>query len=497
MILQITCRLRFNRLFKWGNVMKVYGKVTILCIVIFIYSFTLQFSLLDVKANAHTSNQSGPFQIFLPQILWQVLPGYYVSPNGSDANPGTLLRPWRTIGKAARTVIPGDTVYVRAGIYNEAVSLDVSGTEQKPISFLAYPGETPIVEGNNQLPTTWTGLFHVKGDWIRISGFEVRNSAYVGVQLHGQHDRADHIFSHHNQRNGIYVQGDYGTVENSNLWRNAMVNENNKAGNGSSALTTARDAKDGITDYAVLRNNIVWENWGIGIDSYESNGTLIEGNILHDNLIGNIYISDATHVVCISNFLYMTPGNITYGLSSNFGILLGDELYTPPSAYITIINNIAYGNNHNLKWYSGVQGGGMNNVLIANNTFVNAMPNDNGNRNVDVGSGTHVNVRIMNNIIVQDDSQPIEDIAIDPDIVISHNLWSKPPRDAILGSGDVVGDPKLARTGTPFDYHWFVLSNGSPAIDNALSLPEVINDFLNSVRGESPDIGALEYLYQP
>jgi parallel beta-helix repeat protein len=476
--------------------MKIYRKVLILCIVLLISS-TLQCTQLDVKANAHTSNQFGPYQIYLPQILWQVLPGYFVSPNGSDTNPGTYLRPWRTIGKAARTVIPGDTVYVRAGIYNEAVRLDVSGTEQKLINFLAYPGETPIVEGNNQLPTTWTGLVYVKGDWIRISGFEVRNSRYVGVQLHGQHDQADHIYSHHNQRNGIFVQGDFGTVENSHLWKNAMINENNKAGGGSSALTTARDANNGITDYAVLRNNTVWENWGTGINSYESNGTIIEGNIVHDNLIGNIKISDATNIICKRNFLYMTPGSITYGLGSNYGILLGDEIYTPPSAYITIINNVAYGNLKNLSWYSGVQGGGMNNVLIANNTFVNAMPNDENHRNVDIGSGPHWNVRIMNNIIVQDDSQHIEDIAIDPNIVISHNLWSKPPRDAILGSDDIVGDPKLARTGTPFEYRWFELTNGSPAIDNALSLPEVIDDFLNNVRGASPDIGALEYFYQP
>ena len=486
-----------NELFERGNCMKISGKALILFIVFFGFAFTMRNSQLDVNANAHTSTQLEPYQISLPIVPKQELPGYFVSPNGSDTNPGTFLQPWRTIGKAARTVVPGDSVYVRAGIYNEAVSLNVSGTEQKPINFLAYPGETPIVEGNNHLPTTWTALIYVKGDWIRISGFEVRNSTYLGVQLHGQHDRVDHIFSHHNQRNGIYVQGDYGTVEDSSLWRNAMLNENNQAGNGSSALTTARDANNGITDFAVLRNNTVWENWGIGIDSYESNGTIIEGNIIHDNLIGNIYISDATNIVCRRNFLYMTPGSITFGLNSNFGILLGDEKYTPPSSNIAIINNIAYGNSKNLKWYSGVEGGGMNNVLIANNTFVNSVSDNKGGRNVDIGSGPHQEVRILNNIIVQDDSQHIEDIAIDPNIVISHNIWSKPPRDEILGSGDIVGDPKLARTGTPFDYPWFGLTIGSPAIDNALSLPEVLEDFLSNLRGVSPDIGALEYLYPP
>lgn len=441
-----------------------------------------------------TSNQIElPFKIYLP-VIANGSPGYYVSPTGNDQNPGTSNQPWRTIGKAAGSVTPGDTVYLRTGVYNEAVSLNISGTEQKPITFRAYPGENPIIDGNNQLPKSYTGLLYVKGDWIRISGIEVRNSAYVGIQLHGQHDAADQIYSHHHQRTGIWVQGDYGTVENSRLWRNALINENNKAGNGSAALTTARDSINGTTDYAILRNNTVWENWGIGIDSYESNGTIIEGNLVHDNAIGNIYISDATNILCNRNFLYMTPGNITYGLNANFGILLGDELYTPPSNNITVINNIAYGNNLNLKWHSGDGGSGiMKNVLIANNTFVNNMPNNNGNANLDISNGPHQNVRIMNNIIVQDDSQAIEDIKVDSGILLSHNLWSKAPHTIVLGTGSIVANPMLSRTGSPYNYPWFKLNSGSPAINDALSLPEVSVDFLGIPRGSLPDLGALEY----
>jgi parallel beta-helix repeat protein len=474
--------------------MKRIRVISILFAVFSIYmnSFIPQAYRLVIQEKIPISSPSGSYTLLLPSIS-KNLPEYFVSPDGSDANPGTQLQPWRTIGKAAEMVMPGDTVYVRAGVYNEAVSLDISGTSQKLINFLAYPGETPVIEGYNQLPTTWTALFYVEGDWIRISGFEVRNSRYTGVQLHGQHDQADHIYSHHNQRHGIYVQGDFGTVAESFLWRNAMLNEYNQAGDGSAALATARDANNGTTDYAILRNNTVWENWGIGIDTYESNGTLIEGNIVHDNLIGNIYISDATNIVCNRNFLYMTPGNITYGLNANFGILLGDELYTPPSANIIVINNVAYGNNFNLKWYSGVQGGGMDNVLIANNTFVNNMANNTGNRNVDISAGTHRNVRLMNNIIVQDDSQPIEDITINPQVVLSYNFWSKSPRAAILGIGDMVGNPNLARIGEPYVPEWFRLTSLSPAIGKAQTLPEVVVDYFNLLRDSFPDMGAIEY----
>ena len=42
---------------------------------------------------------------------------YYVSTDGSDANPGTIDRPFQTIQKAAALMVAGDTTYVRAGTY--------------------------------------------------------------------------------------------------------------------------------------------------------------------------------------------------------------------------------------------------------------------------------------------------------------------------------------------------------------------------------------------
>src|ERR1700704_4454534 len=54
---------------------------------------------------------------------------YYVATNGSDANPGTSTNaPWRTVQKAAITLAPGDTAFVRGGIYSELVTVNVSGS---------------------------------------------------------------------------------------------------------------------------------------------------------------------------------------------------------------------------------------------------------------------------------------------------------------------------------------------------------------------------------
>src|SRR5262249_13935898 len=55
-------------------------------------------------------------------------PTFYVSPTGSDTNPGTQDRPFRTIQKAADVVNPGYTVIVEDGVYTFSGSNQCSKT---------------------------------------------------------------------------------------------------------------------------------------------------------------------------------------------------------------------------------------------------------------------------------------------------------------------------------------------------------------------------------
>jgi hypothetical protein len=316
----------------------------------------------------------------------------------------------------------------------------------------------------------------------------VRNSKYVGLELKGKYILANNIFAHHSQKSGIYIGGDYGIVQNSQIWRNSMQNEFGASSSWSSGLVAGRDATDGLTEHAIMRNNIVWENWGQGIDTYESDQTMIIDNISHDNFITNIYISDSTNVLCQRNFVYMNPGSYVYGYGPNVGIMIGDEVYTPPSANIEIINNISFGNQVNLALWKGIEDNHINNILIANNTFVNSI----GSAGI-VLRGYHQNVRFENNVVQQDDSLPLIAIELDLDVSFSNNLWSKSPDADASGPGDVIGDPMFTKTGDPFEPNWFRLMALSPAIDQAMSIPEVIDDYFGVFRGSAPDMGAIEY----
>lgn len=469
--------------------MKKTSIVLLLCIVAINFSFNLQDPPTQAKASLPILAQLDPYQLFLPFVSkgGRI---YYVAPNGSDSNPGTFSRPLKTIDRAAHIVKSGDVVYIRTGVYYESVELQTSGTAASPIIFKPYPGESPVMDGDF---SGYTGfLLHIQGDYVHVSGIEIRNSVARGIEVFGDYDLVDGVYVHHSQASGIMISyGHHSTVQNSRVWRNTLQNENEQASGWASGLSVSRH---GVT-YATIRNNTVWENWGEGISSFETDHVVIEGNISHDNYSTNIYISDSTNVLCQRNFVYMNPDSYVYGHGANGGIMMGDEVYTPASANITVINNIAYGNQGNFWWWQGNQGGGMKNVLIANNTFVNGKGDLNrGRGGVIISSGDHQNVRFENNIIRQDGELPVIATTDQAGITYSHNLWSKKPNSAASGSGDVIGDPGFQAGGLPFSVQWFRLTNSSIAIGKALSLPEVIVDFFGSQRDSAPDMGAIEYI---
>lgn len=81
--------------------------------------------------------------LILPQSV-SLAATYYVDAYNRfahDSNPGTEAWPWKTIGKATSLLRPGDTVFIKAGIYRETVILSKSGTNTKSIKIMAYPGD--------------------------------------------------------------------------------------------------------------------------------------------------------------------------------------------------------------------------------------------------------------------------------------------------------------------------------------------------------------------
>lgn len=84
---------------------------------------------------------------------------YYVdggSPRSDDRGPGTIERPFRTIGKAAEVLQPGERVVIAAGTYRECIRPARGGSApDRMISYEAAPGAVVVVKASEVLRDGW------------------------------------------------------------------------------------------------------------------------------------------------------------------------------------------------------------------------------------------------------------------------------------------------------------------------------------------------------
>ena len=70
---------------------------------------------------------------------------YYVSTTGNDNGSGTQSSPWHTINHALQSSLkPGDTVVVEPGTYNEAISINQSGSAAGNITLQSASLQSPV-----------------------------------------------------------------------------------------------------------------------------------------------------------------------------------------------------------------------------------------------------------------------------------------------------------------------------------------------------------------
>lgn len=284
---------------------------------------------------------------------------------------------------------------------------------------------------------------------------------------------------------------------------------------GGSALTLIN------TLDSTARGNTVFNNYGEGIvsDRFSVRATL-EDNVAYDNLHANLYLNSTTDPLVRRNLVYCTNDRRFWRKGSSIayhpspGIQIRDEIFdvgTPASSGQVIINNIVVGcsNNFGVTAQAPGDGGGLNNALVANNTFVNARGDTaEGINNIELSSGaSYANSRFINNLILQNTPGAILRVqgtgANFSTFMVANNLYSvAPPTTWFSGeTGRVVGNPMLNAPTPPLpvmgvspDPEDYRLTYNSPALDAGQTLAELTDDFFAAVRvgNGMPDIGAHE-----
>jgi hypothetical protein len=262
----------------------------------------------------------------------------YVSPTGSDSNPGTQAAPVKTITRADALASAGSTIHVAAGTYyvsapslgSVGIKTTKSGTATARIRFVSDVkwGAKIVVSGTG---ITWDS----RGNYVDIDGFQITGSG----------------------RHGILAAGAYLTFKNNYIHDLTISGGCN--GSGGAAIDTYGTVGNVVIDRNIVRN--------IG---YRLIGAC--------NTVQGIYIANANNVVTnnivsgvaavgIQQWHGATASTIVNNTTfhNKIGILLGqgDAGTTTGSANNYVANNIVYDN----VTYGIIEGG----LMGGNNRYAN------------------------------------------------------------------------------------------------------------------------------
>ncbi|TMQ64876.1 MAG: DUF5123 domain-containing protein [Candidatus Eisenbacteria bacterium] len=318
-----------------------------------------------------------------------VLPGIVsareiiVAPSGGD---------FAAVAAGVNAAQPGDTVTVRAGIYNEAVSFGRSGSAAAYITLHGEPGA--ILDGTGG---SGQGITINNRNYIRVVGMTVRNFMGSGTPM------------------GISVEGSSSFIELRNILIHNIESPNGNAhgiafyGSAATPMTNIvvegneiRNCRLGQSEALVLNGNI--------------DGFTVAGNTVHDNdNIGIDFIGfegtgplgqdQARNGVCVDNVVYniSSATNPTYG-----GDRSADGIYVDGGRDIVIERNKVDNCDIGIEVASEHLGKATSNITVRNNFISRGYQGNILMGGYDAARGNAHNVIVVNNTTYQGTNGEIE-----------------------------------------------------------------------------------------
>jgi hypothetical protein len=265
-----------------------------------------------------------------------------VSTQGSDSNPGTAARPFRTITEAYSQAGPGTTILVAPGTYTDYQSrwglrLGKSGTAASPIVLKSLVRGGAIIDGQNA--SDGDVAIYIDGSYNVVEGFEIKNGHNGGISLYGPGGNNNQILNNEIDHNG-------------------------------NPYSTSTDGRCGVYDSKVTSGNIYIGNY------IHDNGRISQGS----NLDHGMYLCGTNHEVVINNLI---ARNCAYGIQ----VAAYKDIANMEIANNTIVSNLNRGGI--MLWGDG---GAINGIEITNNTI-----RGNAEPGIITCSCTGSGVRIVNN----------------------------------------------------------------------------------------------------
>jgi MYXO-CTERM domain-containing protein len=404
---------------------------------------------------------------------------YYVSPTGSDSNPGTQASPFATLQKGNDAAAAGDTVWLRGGTYTSTkqIVLSKSGTsDAKRTKIWAYPGEVPILDCSKYQTTNKAAdvpSILVTGSWMHLQGLEIANgpvgaSGDHSISMLRTKNASNNTFEllniHHGFGPGLFI--DTGTGGNLILNCDSHDNYDKDGSQG--------DGQNGD---------------GFGVH-YQTTGpsTVIRGcRAWVDSDDGYDFISQEVPVTIENSFAiqcgYANGGSTSPKDGNGNGFKIGSS---QTGIRHVVRNNVAW-KNKAAGFYANHSSGGndwFNNTSYMNGSQYNMLASPAGDSSTTIilsGSLVH---KMRNNIGFPNKNTNMGGVDS------AFNTWdlniTEASSDFVSTSDTGCTGPRQGDGSMPAACDFLKLKAGSPLIDKGtdVGLPKV---------GSAPDLGAYEY----
>jgi len=275
---------------------------------------------------------------------------FYVSPTGSDSNPGSQAQPWLTIQHAANSATAGVTVHVLPGTYNvSAITSSISGAASQHIKFISDTKYGARIVG------TGDSVWVQSGNYVEVIGFDVTASnpaTRIGFEWTGNNGKVSQNRIHDIQCSGCGGNGGAGiNLDDGSDYTSADANRVYNLNNGATS-STVHCIYLHVTNN-IVSNNLLYRCGGWGVQQWHvgvGHSTIVNNTIFSSNggiVLGSGGLPDSDY-----NFV---GDNIT--VNNNYGILeccIGSAQGVGP--HQTYTNNLVWNNsiaNLDLQW-SGI-----------------------------------------------------------------------------------------------------------------------------------------------
>jgi len=435
---------------------------------------------------------------------------YYVSPSGSNSNPGTRTDPWATPGYGSKKLKPGDTLVILGGRYSLSTYWDdmitpPTGASGAWITIKGESGKRPVLAGKEDL---FSAVDISNTSYIRIENLEITsdNGAKFrgGVEATGgpvNHVVLEDLYIHNIDDFGVNIgdtsdfqildcdisycaggaiggpAGQHGGVRNLLISGCHLSYSGHYYQGGPGPGPYDRPDGFGIEPSEgpiEIRDTTAEHNLGDGLDSKAAN-THIHECVVANNTCDGVKLW--AHDSKIENTLIYGTGD---GADSQWvGIVVEDQ--NTPNARFEIVNVTLHDNPSRQAYPMTVQYDMSNPIaLLMRNTIV-------ANGHGEAYFGDSVKLTCDHNIFYR----PGEEVQVHAN---GKDYTTAQVEAGELGQGNLCADPKFVRPawGETGDYH---LRQDSPAIDAGASegAPSIDLDGNARPHGKGYDTGAYEF----